>query len=800
MFLNCPYCSSQETRVVDKRSVDEKKNWRRRECSNCGKRFTTYENLKPIKLKVVKRNGSTVDFNKNKIVKSVIKARSKKKLSNDEIEDLVDEIEKELLKKEEKKVTSLEIGELVLKHLKKVDPVAYVRFASVFREFDSINGFEKELMNLKVKKRVENEVENSTDLSMQVTSSKEELNDWDKSKIIKALIKETSLDESKAEDIAEEVERKLLISNLSIISTGLIRELVNNELITRGYSEQLKSQKMLGMPVYNLNKIIFNKSKENANIKTNNPEFINLEIAENTLKQFALENVFSKEVAEAHLTGAIHLHDLGYITRVYCSAHSPEYIKKYGLREQLTLSTTASPAKYASVLTGHILTFLASMQPYYAGALGLSNLNIFYAPFLEDKTDKELEQEAQNLIFGVAQGAFSRGGQTMFIDFNIHLGIPSYLKNVPAIGPGGEYTGKTYAEYEKTAQRFAKAMLKVWKKGDADGKVFTFPKCDLHINEESFTKPEQKELLMYACEVAAHNGSPYFIFDRDEITLSACCRLRTRIEDKHMLEHPESMRFCGFQNVTINLPQAAYKAGVDNLERFKQEVNKMMKIVLKAHLEKKEFIQELMKDEASPLWQLSKPSKDGESYVDLEKSTYIFGLIGLNEAVKFLTGEELHESEHAYKTGLEIVSTMYLKLKEYEKEHGLKFTLEESPAEGASLRLAKMDLKNFKQAKKLVRGDKSRGEVYYTNSVHFAPDARIDLFERIEKQGRFNNIIESGSITHVFIGEARPSAKAIHSLVKKTWQNTQSAQITISPEFTICRDCGKISAGYKRGE
>ena len=795
--MKCPYCSSSKTKVIDKRATNDNSNWRRRECTDCNRRFTTYENVEPITLMVVKKKGGKQVFDKNKIVESVIKSRSKKNLPMERIESIVDDIEREILARNCEEIKSNEIGELVLKHLKPVDPVAYIRFASVFRQFDDISTFENEIKNLKVKKSVETS-HDTTDMALQVTSSKEELNDWDREFIVKALMRETGISEWQAREIAEEVEKKLFASELKQVSTSLIRELVNNELILRGFSEQLKTQKILGMPVYNLKQVIFSKSNENANIRYNNPEFINLEIAENTLKQFALENVFSKEVARAHLTGALHLHDLGYVTRVYCSAHSPEFIKKFGLKEQLTLSTTASPAKYAHVLTGHILTFLASMQPYYAGALGLSYINIFYAPFLEGKNYEQLVQEAQNLIFGVAQGAFSRGGQTMFIDFNVHLSVPSYLRDVPAIGPKGKYTGKTYADYEELLQLFAKALLEVWKQGDSDGKVFPFPKCDLHVTKECFEDAKQKELLMYACEVASYNGSPYFVFDRDEVTLSACCRLRTKVEDDYVLKHPESMRFCGFQNVTINLPQAAYRAGKNNVQGCLKEISSVMDLVLRAHLEKKSFIKQLMNNPGAPLWQLGRMAKDGRPYIDLDECTYIFGLIGLNECVKYLTGEALHESEEAYKLGLKIISHMYLRIKEYEKKHNLKFTLEESPAEGASLRLAKIDLKRFEDAKNYVRGNLEKGEVYYTNSIHFEADAPISLFERIEKQGRFNSLIESGSITHVFIGEEEPDKEAIYSLVKKTWDNTQSAQITISPEFTVCRDCGRISKGYKR--
>ncbi len=795
--MHCPYCSSNSTKVIDKRAFSETTNWRRRECLNCQKRFTTYENVEPIKIKVIKSTGQFQDFDKNKIVGAIIKSRSKKTLPIEKIEEIADSIEAEILSKNVFEIPSKNIGEMILSRLKVADPVAYIRFASVFRGYTDVSSFENDIKELKVK-RIINSSGDTTDLYLQVTNNSEEVDDWDTEKIVQALTKETTLSEWQARDIAKGVERKLRKSGLSIVSTTLIREIVNNELLERGFNDQLNSQKLIGMPSYNLREVIMNKNKDNSNIKYNNPEAINLAIAGNILKQFALSNVFSKEVADAHRHGLIHLHNLDYITRVYCGAHSPEFIKKFGLKEQLTLSTTSSPAKHASVLTNHIITFIASMQPYYAGALGLSYLNIFYAPLLVGKSYKEIKQEAQALIFGIAQGAFSRGGQTIFCDFNIHLGVPSYLRDVPAIGAKGEYTGKTYGDYEKEAQMFAKALLDVWREGDADGKVFPFPKCDLHVNSEAFEDDSQRELLMQACEIAGFNGSPYFIFDRDQVTLSACCRLKEKVDDPEMLRHPESIRFCGFQVVTLNLPQCAYRAGKGNIEACIKEILKSMDLILKAHLEKRAFSKELMSSPGMPLWQIGKISADGKPYVDIDKSTYIFGLIGLNECVKFLVGEALHGSDDAYKLGLKIISSMYLRIKEYEKKYNLKFSLEETPAEGCSLRFAKLDLKNYPESRGIVRGNYESGEVYYTNSIHFEADADIDIFERIEKQGRFNKLIESGSITHVFIGEYRPSKEAIFSLIKKVWEKTQSSQITISPEFTVCKDCGKISEGYGR--
>ncbi|MCX7703692.1 MAG: anaerobic ribonucleoside-triphosphate reductase [Planctomycetota bacterium] len=636
----------------------------------------------------------------------------------------------------------------------------------------------------------------TTDISLLVSPvTRDELHPWNKQRIVEQLVTEGELQASIAQSIADEVEERIFASGMQTISTGLVRELVDNELLERGLQKPLLKQRLIGIPKYDLEMLVYSKSKENSNIARNNPEAINLAISEHILKQYALQSVFSADIAQAHLAGKIHLHDLGYPTRVYCSSHSLEYIKKFGLK-LANLSTTSGPAKYARTLTGHLNTFLASMQAYYAGALGVGYLNIFYAPYLEGMDYKEMKQEAQYLIFSGSQNAFSRGGQTLFLDFNLHTGIPDYLRDVPAIGPGGKYNGRTYAEYDKTAKMFLKAMLDVWREGDEFGHPFAFPKCDLHINADTFNDPEQDELLRYACVVASENGSPYFVFDRDAVTLAACCRLRTTIEDTYVIKHPESMRFCGFQNVTINLPQAAYRAG-GSVDRFFEELEAMLQLVVKAHIEKRKFVKYLMASEDMPLWEIGKIALDGRPYVDLGRATYIVGIIGLNEAVQRLCGQQLHETEEAYKLGLKVVSFLYLRCKELSKEHNMKFSLEESPAESATRRLAKVDLMQFPEAAEFVRGDLEGDRVYYTNSVHLRADAPVDMVTRIVKQAKFHPMIESGAIIHAFVGEQKPSPDSIYNLVKKTFYNTQAAQLTISPEFTICQTCHRQERGLK---
>jgi len=262
---------------------------------------------------------------------------------------------------------------------------------------------------------------------------------WDRKRIVTQILDKTELSPEVATSVAKSVENHIISAGFETINTTLIRELVNNELTERGHREQLRDLSVYGIPKDFIEKLMYTKSTENSNIVNNNAEAVNLGIAELVLKQWGLDTIFDADIKHAHDTGAIHLHDLGYPHRVYCSSHSIEYVKKYGLQGLVNLNTESKPARSASVLTGHLNTFLASMQSNYAGALGLAYINILYAPLLENMAWADHKQVAQELIFNGSQNAFSRGGQTLFLDFNIHTGVPRYLAKVPAIGPGGAY-------------------------------------------------------------------------------------------------------------------------------------------------------------------------------------------------------------------------------------------------------------------------------------------------------------------------------------------------------------------------
>ena len=155
--MRCPFCGCNESKVVDSRPADEYTVIRRRrECENCSKRFTTYEKIEEMPLIIVKRDGSRELFQRQKIFNGILKACEKRPVSVKDIEDMVDSIEKELYNTMEKEIESKKIGEMVMAILKKVDDVAYVRFASVYKQFKDINTFMEELNKLMSERAKEN--------------------------------------------------------------------------------------------------------------------------------------------------------------------------------------------------------------------------------------------------------------------------------------------------------------------------------------------------------------------------------------------------------------------------------------------------------------------------------------------------------------------------------------------------------------------------------------------------------------------------------------------------------------------
>ncbi len=744
--------------------------------------------------KVQKRSGELVDFDKNKIAAAIFKAaRSVGGEDYARATWLAERVVDYLYTQRGPHIPTVdEIDDGVEKILVEYGHAQTAKAYILYRE-ERARARRRQMVALKPLIGANRD---TTEFALFVRSSDETIRQWDRNRIARALVRETGLDPETANEIAREVEDIIIDANVKRVTSSLVRELVNAKLIERGKEEYRRRHTRLGVPIADVENLILYKNRENANTP-HNPEATNMTLAEWTLKQFALSSVFDADIADAHIWGDIHLHDLGFINRPYCSGQSLEYVKKFGLNLPNALSI-AKPARHPETLLAHMVKFSAALQGHFAGAIGWDAVNLFFAPFLVGMSDRDVHQLAQMLVFEYSQQNVARGGQAIFSDINLYWEIPLHFADVPAIGPGGKYSGKKYGDYLEEAQRFVWAIFDVYRDGDGSGRPFFFPKPLVHLTDNFFKTPKAMDFLYHISDIAAEKGNTYFVFDRGKTAkVSECCRLSFRLDQCDLADAltPWKMRYCALQNVTINLPRIAYLAN-HNDETLFSLLKQRLDMALRAHLAKKTFIEKLLSLKSDGPLALLAMELDGEPYLRLHRVTYLVGILGLNEMVQYHLGQELHESEEAFRFGLKVVATLYQECKRLAKEHDIRLVLEQTPAESTAYRLAKLDLELFPQpTQQVVKGDIDTGAVYYTNSTYFNISEPIDPIERVEKEGKFHDMIEAGALTHVWLADSRPSKESIANFVVKTYYNTRNAQIAFSPEFTTCSRCFKTTRG-----
>jgi transcriptional repressor NrdR len=147
--MRCPYCNSENSKTLETRDSPENTTRRRRECVSCGKRYTTYEYLETVELMVRKKDGELQRFDVNKIIRGLQKACEKRPVTMNQINELADKVRQDLMLKGAEEITSGEIGDLIMVHLKKIDRIAYIRFASVYKQFEEPDDFRKVLSEVK---------------------------------------------------------------------------------------------------------------------------------------------------------------------------------------------------------------------------------------------------------------------------------------------------------------------------------------------------------------------------------------------------------------------------------------------------------------------------------------------------------------------------------------------------------------------------------------------------------------------------------------------------------------------------
>ncbi|TRO55234.1 anaerobic ribonucleoside-triphosphate reductase, partial [Candidatus Bathyarchaeota archaeon] len=639
-----------------------------------------------------------------------------------------------------------------------------------------------------------------------------------------------SITEEEARIIAGKVEQRIQQMQLPFVSAPLIREIQNQVLLEKAkqdprFAVYRNALTRVGVPMWDFSHIIGGngyEAQENANMQPN-PETIHKKVADRLCKEAYLL-MLPPEIADAHLAGDIHIHDLEYFgTRPFCADYDARYFFKYGLMcDGLGERTAvAKPATYPTVAILHLIKVLAAGQTNSAGGQGLFNFNIFLAPYLQGKSAREIEQLAQTILFEANETYVSRGGQLVFSSIQLESGIPKIWRDAPVVYRG-RVGPETYGDFEDEARTFMTALLLTYLEGDAWGKMFSFPKPEIRLRREYFAKSEHEENMYLAAKLSAKFGSSYFdnvipgYRDSEGQDCYQCCAFRLEedigseeFQRKIMFEDGAHFSMGGLQVVTLNLPRLAYIAKGNDDFLF-EALRKQMAIAKRVLMIKRKFVKHQLESGLLPFLN-QQPRSNGHKappLFDVLSASPIFGFVGINEMVQYHTGSQLHESQDALRFGLRVIAEMEYIRKMYSEESGLPFAVARTPAESCSTRLAIMDLLHYNgEAKSVVRGDISNWRqqleeagrtavpAYYTNGFMVNYDSEISLAKKIAIEEKAFPLLSGGNIFHAFLGEASPDAESLAKLNQRIAMNTQLGYYSYTRDLSVCKLCHHTAGG-----
>ena len=581
------------------------------------------------------------------------------------------------------------------------------------------------------------------------------------------------------EDVQDSVESVLVQAGYADVAKSYILYRKNREKIRNMKSTILDYKELVDSYV----KVTDWRVKENSTVTYSVGGLI-LSNSGAITANYWLSEVYDEEIANAHRSGDVHIHDLSMLTG-YCAGWSLKQLIQEGLGG-VPGKITSAPASHLATLCNQMVNFLGIMQNEWAGAQAFSSFDTYLAPFVKvDNLDyKQVKKCIESFIFGV--NTPSRWGtQAPFSNITLDWTVPADLKDMPAI-VGGKEMDFTYGDCKKEMDMVNRAFIETMIEGDAHGRGFQYPIPTYSITRDfDWSETENNKLLF---EMTAKYGTPYFSnyvnsdMEPSDVR-SMCCRLRLDLRELRkksggFFGSGESTGSIGV--VTINLPRIAYLA--ENAEDFYKRLDKLMDISARSLSVKRGIITKLLDEGLYPYT---------KRYLGTFNNHFsTIGLIGMNEVglnAKWLRKDMTNKETQEF--AKDVLNHMRERLSDYQELYGDLYNLEATPAESTTYRFAKHDKAKYPA---IITANEN-GTPYYTNSSHLPVGYTADIFEALDAQDELHTLYTSGTVFHAFLGEKLPDWKAAADIVRKIANNYRLPYYSISPTYSVCCNHGYIA-------
>ena len=632
--------------------------------------------------------------------------------------------------------------------------------------------------------------------------------DFDANKIVAAIAKAGKatgeFDESRAARITEErVLPSLVALNLVTPHIEQVQDAVERALFEEGFFKTLRAY------------IVYREQRQKArdarqswvNVESSINEYLQqldwrvnananqgyslggliLNVSGKVVANYWLNYIYPAEIGRAHREADFHIHDLDMLSG-YCAGWSLRTLLTEGLNG-VPGKVEAGAPKHLSSATGQIVNFLGTMQNEWAGAQAFSSFDTYLAPFIkkDNVPYEEVLQSIQELIYNL--NVPSRWGtQTPFTNLTFDWTCPEDLKDQHPI-IGGEEMPFTYGDCKREMDMINRAYIEVMTKGDAKGRVFTFPIPTYNITPDFDWDSENADRLF---AMTAKYGLPYFQnFINSELKpnmiRSMCCRLQ--LDLRELLKRGNGLFGSAEQTgslgvVTINCARLGYLFKGNEQGLF-DRLDHLLDLA-KTSLEiKRKVIQRHIDQGLFPYT---------KRYLGTLRNHFsTIGVNGINECIRNFTNDANDITDdwgHAF--ALKLLDHVRARMVEFQEETGHMYNLEATPAEGTTYRFAKEDRKRFPDI--IQAGTESNP--YYTNSSQLPVGFTDDPFLALEMQDDLQRKYTGGTVLHLYMVDAISSSKACKELVRRALSRFRLPYLTVTPTFSICPKHGYISGRH----
>lgn len=512
-----------------------------------------------------------------------------------------------------------------------------------------------------------------------------------------------------------------------------------------------------------------------------------LNVSGKVMANYWLSHVYPPEVGQAHRDGDLHIHDLDMLAG-YCAGWSLRTLLIEGLNG-IPGKVEAAPPRHLSSAVGQIVNFLGTLQNEWAGAQAFSSFDTYMAPFVrKDGLGYDaVRQSIQELVYNL--NVPSRWGtQTPFTNLTFDWTCPDDLKDqIPIVG--GEEMPFVYGDLQAEMDMINRAYMEVMTRGDAKGRVFTFPIPTYNITPDFPWQSENAERLF---EMTAKYGLPYFQnFVNSELkphmVRSMCCRLQLDLTE--LLKRGNGLFGSAEQTgsvgvVTINCARLGYLHKGDE-EALLARLDELLEIGRTSLEIKRKVIQQHMDNGLFPYT---------KRYLGTLRNHFsTLGINGVNEMIRNFTGDRDDiTTSWGHDFAVRLLDHVRARIVRFQEETGHMYNLEATPAEGTTYRFAKEDRKRHPGILQAGTSD----QPYYTNSSQLPVGFTDDPFEALERQEELQSKYTGGTVLHLYMGERISSAESCKKLVRRALETFRLPYVTVTPTFSICPTHGYIEGEH----